>query len=69
MYDTKLKYIMISREISYSTLSSVTDISRQSLSNYANGIRKPSIDDARKIINALGLKPEDVFDLFEEFEI
>lgn len=67
-YDTKFKYIILTRQISYASLSSITGISRQSLSNYANAIRKPSIDDGRKIINALGLKAEDIFELFEPFE-
>lgn len=65
MYPTKFKQILEEKNISYSTVSDLSGITRQALCNYANGIRKPDIQTACIIIRVLCLKIEDIENLFE----
>lgn len=65
MYETLLKKILEEKGVSLYILSRLTGISRQSLSNYANGKREPDIPTAVKIIKALQLDEMIIYRLFE----
>lgn len=65
LYPTKFKKIIEQRGSSYGALSAVTGLSRQTLSNYANGIRKPDIQTACLIIKVLNLDISEIKTLFE----
>ena len=65
IYPTRFKMIIEQREASYSALAAVTGLTRQSLCNYANGIRKPDISTACLIIRTLNLNINDIETLFE----
>lgn len=64
-YPTKLKKIMEEKGLNCSILSRMTGLTRTAVSNYANGIRKPDICTAGRIIKALQLNSDAFWTLFE----
>lgn len=64
-YPTKLKKIMEEKGLNCSMISRMTGLTRTAISNYANGIRKPDISTAGKIIRALQMDSNAFWTLFE----
>lgn len=64
-YPTKLKKIIEEKGLTYSMVACLSGVTRAAISNYANGIRKPDIATAGKIIRALQLNNDVVWTLFE----
>ena len=46
-------------------IARMSGVTRAAISNYANGLRKPDIDTAGKIIRALQLNNDIIWTLFE----
>lgn len=63
--ETYLKKLLIERGISYGMLAKVTGISKSCIYYYANGLRKPDVDSALKIIEALRLDYVELSKLFK----
>lgn len=63
--ETYLKKILTERGISYGMLAKVTGLSKTCVYYYVNGLRKPDIDSALKIFNALRLDYSELGKLFD----
>ena len=65
IYPTKLKKIIEEKGLTYNMIARMSGVTRAAISNYANGLRKPDIDTAGKIIRALQLNNDIIWTLFE----
>ena len=66
-YETKFQYYILKKGLSYRILSSLTNIPKSSLYNYAIGRRIPDFKTAFKIIKILGLEPSELERLFDPY--
>lgn len=65
IYPTKLKKIIEEKGLTYNMIARMSGVTRAAISNYANGLRKPDIDTAGKIIRVLQLNNDIIWTLFE----
>lgn len=63
--ETKFKMILLQKGLSYGIVSKMTGIAKSTISNYANGYRKPDFKTACQLINLLDIDKDKMEELFD----